>query len=170
MKEARKVNEPQANLFEREIETEDAACMVNEDEWVDVEFEVALDSGSMEHVCDEIDTPGYELQESEGSKKGQNFIVGDGNRIPNKGQKELNLQPEDQEGCKIQSKFQIARVTRPLMSVGKMCDAGMKVEFDAEKAVAKSAQGKEICKFTRKPGGLYVCRMRLKAPFQGQGA
>jgi len=157
------------NLFEKEILTDDSECMMHEGEWVDIEFEVALDSGSMEHVCDEMDTPGYALQESEGSKKGQNFIVGDGNRIPNQGQKELNLQPEERQKCKIKSVFQIARVTRPLMSVGKICDVGMKVEFDAERAVVKNSSGKEVCIFLRKPGGLYTCKMKLKSPFHRQG-
>jgi len=166
---AEEMKHQSVNLFEKEVIADDSACMMNEGEWIDIEFEVALDSGSMEHVCDEMDTPGYTLEESEGSKKGQNFIVGDGNRIPNQGQKELNLQPEERQNCKIKSVFQIARVTRPLMSVGKICDAGMKVEFDAEKAVVKNSAGKEICMFLRKPGGLYTCKMKLKSPFHRQG-
>ena len=39
---------------------------VNEGAWTDVEFEVALDSGSQDHVCDEADTPGYVLTASPG--------------------------------------------------------------------------------------------------------
>ena len=41
------------------------------EEWIDVEFEVALDSGSIVHVCRDSDAPGYVLesqQEAEGAK------------------------------------------------------------------------------------------------------
>ena len=59
--------------------------------WVDVEFEVALDSGAIVHVCHEDDAPGYMLQESTGSRRKQHFTVGDGGRLPNQGEKRLNL-------------------------------------------------------------------------------
>ena len=43
-------------------ETEEPLSELNVNEaWTDVEFEVALDSGSQDHVCDEADTPGYVL-------------------------------------------------------------------------------------------------------------
>ena len=60
--------------------------------------------------------------------------------------------------------FQIADVTRPLMSVGRLCDAGCKVEFDDRQAIVRDRDGVDICLFTRQQGGLYVARMRLKAP------
>ena len=85
------------------------------------------------------------------------------------GQKVLNLEPEDDESTKLKSCFQIARVTRPLMSVGKICDSGMKVEFTDKTATVKAPDGTAVCVFTRKPGGLYICKMRLKQPFPRQG-
>ena len=51
----------------------------------DLEFEVALDSGSVVHVCSLDDCRGYRLQESPGSKRGQEFLMGDGGTIPNMG-------------------------------------------------------------------------------------
>ena len=57
----------------------------------DLEFEVALDSGSVAHVCAPADCPGYMLQESPGSRRGQEFPMEDGGTIPNLGQKQLNL-------------------------------------------------------------------------------
>ena len=85
------------------------------------------------------------------------------------GQKVLNLEPEDDESTKLKSCFQIARVTRPLMSVGKICDSGMKVEFTDKDATVVAPDGAHVCVFTRKPGGLYICKMRLKQPFPRQG-
>jgi hypothetical protein len=138
-------------------------------EWVDVEFEVALDSGAQDHVCDDTDTPGYDIEASPGSSRGACFIVGNGSRIANQGQKVLSLEPEDDESKAMKSCFQIAKVTRPLMSVGKICDGGMQVVFTDKTATIKAPDGKTVCVFTRKPGGLYICKMRLKQPFPRQG-
>jgi len=67
----------------------------------------------------------------------------------------------------LSSVFQIAKVTRPLMSVGRICDHGMKVAFDAQRAVVTDDKVSELCVFERKPGGLYIAKFRLKAPSPG---
>ena len=69
----------------------------------------------------------------------------------------------------IQPCFQIAKVTRPLMSVSKICHHDYTAHFNKFEAVIKDAKGKVICRFARK-GGLYVCKMRLEAPFTRQGS
>jgi hypothetical protein len=134
--------------------------LVNE-AWKDLEFEVALDSGSVVHVCSQDDCPGYMLAESPGSRRGQEFLMGDGGTIPNMGQSKLNL---TDQGSDIESVFQIAAVTRPLMSVGKICDEGHSVTFDAIMAIVRSKDGEELCRFHRKDGGLYVAKLTLKSP------
>ena len=150
------------------METSASPSSINVAEnWVDIEIIVALDSGSQDHVCAEEDAPGYDLLQSEGSKSQQCFIVGDGGRLPNMGEKKLNLEPEDSANA-ISSCFQIARVTRPLMSVGRICDGGSKVVFEEDKAVVFFREGKEICVFTRKPVGLYLCKLGLSNFFQGR--
>ena len=44
--------------------------LVNTAVWEDLEFEVALDSGSVVHVCAPADIPGYRVGESAGSRRG----------------------------------------------------------------------------------------------------
>ena len=66
-------------------------CFVNEEAWEELEFEVALDSGSVVHVCALSDCPGYRLGESPGSRRKQVFMMGDGGEIPNLGETQLNL-------------------------------------------------------------------------------
>ena len=80
------------NIFEvsEPIGTGDAEVLSSET-WQDVEFEVALDSYSQDHVCDEVDTPGYSTVASPGSSRGQCFIVGDGGKLANMGQRHLNM-------------------------------------------------------------------------------
>ena len=56
------------------------------------------------------------------------------------------------------------------MSVGRICDEGHNITFDAVMAVVKSKEGDEICKFHRNSSGLYVAKLKLKSPagFGGQ--
>ena len=163
------ISDLQLNLFEvSDPQGSDSQVLANEQEWQDIEFEVALDSGSQDHVCDEEDCPGYLTEVSPGSSRGQCFVVGNGGRLENMGQRSLNLEPMNDSSTPLSSCFQIARVTRPLMSVDKICDNGLKVEFDDEKAVVRDKLGAQVCVFERKPGGgLYVCKFRLKGPSPG---
>ena len=139
--------------------SETAEVLTAGDAWQDIEFEVALDSGSVVHVCSIDDCKGYKVGESPGSRRGQEFLMGDGGTIPNLGQSELNLTDElvDRD---IKSVFQIAAVTRPLMSVGKICDEGHSVTFDAVHAVVRAADGSELCKFVRRSERLIRCQAK----------
>ena len=49
--------------------TETAEILVNSDAWKDLEFEVALDSGSVVHVCSVDDIGGYRVAESPGIRR-----------------------------------------------------------------------------------------------------
>ena len=143
--------------------------LISTEAWQDIEFEVALDSGSVVHVCSVDDVPGYRVGESPGSRRGQEFLMGDGGTIPNLGQSQLNLS-DGEVGRDIHSVFQIAAVTRPLMSVGRICDEGHSITFDAVMAVVNGKDGSEICRFHRNPNGLYVAKLKLRSPagFGGQ--
>ena len=77
------------------------------------------------------------------------------------------MQPMGDATVDMRSCFQIARVTRPLMSVGKMCDNGLTVTFDDRCAIVKDKDGLEVCTFERAPGGLYLWKFRLKSPSPG---
>ena len=135
----------------------------------EVTFEVALDSGSGEHVADPDDAPGYQLEESAGSRMGQNFVDAGGNRIPNKGKMELHLVAPNgsTSPTNLNSTFQGAKVTRPLHSVSKICDEGFEVRFTKDAAVVLTSDGKVVAKYVRK-GGLYVATMRLRPPNNGK--
>ena len=87
--------------------------------------------------------------------------------MPNQGEKRLSLLGTDGP---LASVFQIAQVTRPLMSVGKICDEGFHVSFDADSAFVLDKSGKTVLTFHRKHGGLYVAKLKLKQPFTRQGS
>jgi hypothetical protein len=148
-------------VFEAESMPE---AMAATEEWQDVEFEVALDSGCTDNVCHPGDVPGYVVEASAGSKCGQGFLVGNGERVPNAGQAHLALQTDGTVRNDITSTFQVAKVSRPLMSVGRLCDVGMQVLFGKDKARVIAPDGAEVCVFERSNGGLYLCKFRLKKP------
>ena len=89
--------------------------------------------------------------------------------MPNEGQLLLNLENDNEGIRKLRSTFQVAGVTRPLMSVSRVCDQGMTCTFSSSDAVVLDKSGKTVARFER-IGGLYVARMRLKPPegFVGQ--
>ena len=92
------------------------------------------------------------------------YVVGNGAEVPNEGQVTLNLESDGAGKANlIKSVFQVAEITRPLMSVSKICDLGHRCIFDKDKAEVISKDGHVLCSFERK-GGLYVASMKLKAP------
>ncbi len=134
-------------------------------DWQDRELEVILDSGSCQNVLVAEKAPGYLVSEFEGSRRGQNFVTADGTRIPNEGQLELRMEAPIGNGLKmpVTTNFQVASVTKPLLSVGNICKQGHSVVFSKEGAKVLDPQKRTIAHFQRS-GGLYVSTMTLKAP------
>ena len=124
-------------------------------------IEVVLDSGAVEHVADNLDAPGYPVDASK--RTIASFSAANGEPIENRGQMTLNLTTSS--GHKIQSHFQTCDVAKPLWSVGKICDAGCNVMFTKAGAViTHEAYGKELSRFERTRGGLYMASMPLGKP------
>ena len=73
----------------------------------DLPFEVALDSGSADHVTDNVDAPGHIASPSAGSKAGSSFIAANGEKIANRVQMTFSLKTET--GQEIDSIFQVCK-------------------------------------------------------------
>ena len=137
-------------------------------------LKVVLDSGAGAHVVNKSSCPGYTVRESEMSKAGAAFLGADGGRIKNYGEVLLNIMTKDARGNErpVTSKFEVADVTRALWSVGVICDSGLKVDFDADKASVRDPSGREVCIFYR-VNGLYVADVKVENPlhedFQRRG-
>ena len=133
-----------------------------------LDMEVVLDSGAADHVIDKADAPDYELKESAGSRAGACFVAANGERIPNQGEVQLQLKLGT---TPIASTFQVFQISRPLWSVGKICDAGYTVTFKKDGAeILHVASGAKIGDFSRRQG-LYVGDFKLRNPslFKRQG-
>ena len=143
---------------------EDPAIMSME-EFVETDILLTLDSGCCDHIVDIADCPGYAcvLGPSPGSKRGQKFVVGNGGRVKNQGQVDLQMGAKDGSG--FHSVFQVAEITRPLMSVSRICDQDLICIFDKTQAqVLNPARSNAVVATFERDGGLYTCSMRLRAP------
>ena len=150
------------------LDVEDIEVNVNEidenKEFLDEVIEVALDSGAGDHVAAPKEAPAYTMEESPGSLAGQHFTGAGGHRMKNQGQIRLRLRADNgKKGRDIMTTFQMAQVTRPLMSVSKVCDSGLWVKIDKDMATIMDTNNKEVCRFLRR-GGLYVAKMRMRNP------
>ena len=90
-------------------------------DWKDIEIEVMLGAGCVDHVMDAAESPGYCLLESAGSRGNQNLAVANGYRCLNKGDMQINLETNvGTQSCPLKSVFQIADITRHLMPFSKI--------------------------------------------------
>ena len=150
------------------LDVEDVEVNVNEidenKEFLDEVIEVALDSGAGDHVAAPKEAPAYAIEESPGSLAGQHFTGAGGHRMRNQGQIKLHLRADNgKKGRDIRTTFQMAQVTRPLMSVSKVCDSGLWVKINKDMAIIMDKNDKEVCRFMRR-GGLYIAKMRMRNP------
>ena len=58
-----------------EAEQDENQVLATAQQWVDVEFEVALDSGSTDNLCHPEDAPGYIVEAPQGSKQGRSSCL-----------------------------------------------------------------------------------------------
>lgn len=83
---------------------------------------LAADSGAVEIIIDPSGAPGYELQESLGSKSGMQFQIASGDRMPNHGQVMLLMRTDDCNLIPISS--HCINVHKPLLAVAGMLRVG----------------------------------------------
>ena len=134
---------------------------VSEPEFLEVEM--TLDTGATVHAMDILDLPGFVVEESIGSKMGQKFQAAGGKLIDNEGQVQITmLAPGTNQ--ELVCNVQIAKVTRPLLSVTKMTESGkVKVLCLQDVAEVQDLKGNVLASF-KKAGGLYTAMMRVRNP------
>ena len=129
--------------------------------------QIILDSGASEHVASREDFPGYGVGESPGSKTGKHYTGASGHRIRNEGEAKVQMIAPAGDGkqSELSTVFQVAKVTRPLMSVSKICKDGrydVLCRQDKAFVLARDTQ-KVIAEFERQ-NGLYVTTVQVKNP------
>ena len=89
---------------------------------------MAVDSGASETVIGEDMVATADLRESEGSRRGVEYKVANGDSIPNLGEKRFSAWSTEGVGRNI--KAQVCSVQQGLLSVRKLVDAGHRVVFE----------------------------------------
>ena len=98
-------------------------------------LECILDSGASESVCPPSMAPLWAIEDSPGSKIGLHYLSANGGRIANRGQQRLPI--ELAGGVRTHAVFQVADVSRPLISVEKLAEAGKALIFGCSGGVIR---------------------------------
>ena len=128
------------------------------------ELWLTIDSGSAENVISKRQASHVPIRPSQGSIAGVQYATADGTTMYNYGEKAIKVLTEEGSRCTL--KMQVTDVTKPLMSVSKICDAGHEVVFNKSGGVIKSIETGQETRFIRVNN---VYRLRVTAPFGGQG-
>ena len=91
-------------------------------------------------------------------------MAADGNCILNQGQVSLEMMPREST-AEINANFQVADVTRPLWSMGQVCDGDLEVLLTKTHAVVRGPRrGNKSLARTGRRRGLYRSKMRVRNP------
>ena len=124
-----------------------------------VKLTAVVDSGAGANVLPRDAVPFIPIRENDKSRAGKGFVGAGGEKIKNYGEKRFVVQTE--EGHERGTNWQIADVRRPLMSVGKMTQAGNEVRLShADPHILNKKTG-EITKL-RREGNVYVVDLWIK--------
>ena len=88
-----------------------------------------LDSGAADSVCPRDMTPWFEVVDSDASRAGVYYTAANGGKIYKLGQTHIPIAMDN--GSRTMATFQVADVSRPLMSVSKVCEMGNRVALGA---------------------------------------
>ena len=99
--------------------------------------------------------------DSPGSLVGLHYLSASGGRIPNRGQQRLPI--ELGNGLRTHAIFQVADVSRPLVSVAKLAEAGKAVVFAYSGGVSRDLESGVDTPFERR-GGIYIFKIKIPPP------
>ena len=136
------------------IEPEGVNTFQEEGGWEAIEM--AVDSGATETVVSDEMLTSVRIKESVGSKRGVEYEVANGIRIPNMGQKKF-VGVSD-EGTTRTITAQVCDVNKPLLSVKKVMSAGNRVVFDDEGSFIEDKVTKEPMWLTEQHG-MFMLKM-----------
>ena len=111
-----------------------------------------MDSGAAETVAPPTMAPTVRIRPSAGSMRGQHYVSASKQRLPNLGQQTISAVTSEYNRAAMT--FQIADVSRPLTSVGEVCDRGNFVLFGPKGGYILPLEGGSRTCFER-TGGIY---------------
>ena len=139
------------------IEPSRVCSVETQGEWEVIDM--GVDSGATETVVNEDMLQTIETKDGPAKKRGAEYEVANGERIPNLGEKKFIGMSE--EGVERNMTAQVCDVNKSLLSVKKVVAAGNKVVFDEEGShIEEKATGKRM--WLREDNGMYMLKMWVK--------
>ena len=137
---------------------------IEENDWE--EIEMAVDSGATETVVGEDVLTSVQTTQGEAAKRGVQYEVASGERLPNLGEKRFVAYGE--HGQQRMMKAQVCDVNKPLLSVHKMVSAGNRVVFAKGGSYVEDEDTKERM-YLQEHGGMYMLKLWVqRQPFGWQ--
>ena len=156
--------DPELHIFENEEEERDLMNInwrSEADTWQGkrwIKVESVVDSGAAAPVAPPTMAPHVQIEESEGSKRGQKWTSASKHKLKNLGQQRIHAATES--GNPTDVLFQIAEVGKPLVSVSAICERGNRVIFGKGGGVVKNVRTGAETPFYRK-NGVYIMSLWL---------
>ena len=124
--------------------------------WVKVKS--VVDSGASAPVAPPSMLPNVPVRPSEGSKRGQKYTSASKHKIKNLGEQHCRAFTENGEPTEVL--FQVADVSKPLVSVSAICENGNRVIFGRSGGVVQNLRTGNQIPF-RRENGIYILSMWL---------
>ena len=117
-----------------------------------------VDSGASENVISPGCAPSVRTRPSAGSREGVCYVTANGMVMQNYGEKDLRVLTEEGHKCRLT--MQVTDVSKPLMSVSRICDAGHKVVFESGGGYIEHVESGQVTRFQR-VDNVYRLKTRL---------
>ena len=124
-----------------------------------VRIKSVVDSGASAPVAPPQMMPSIKIEPSEGSRRGQRYSSASKHKLRNLGQQHIKAMTENGEPTEVL--FQIADVSKPLVSVSAICEKGNRVIFGRAGGVVQNVKTGHIIPFQRE-NGIYVLSLWLE--------
>ena len=142
------------------IEPEGINRIAGDGQWE--EIELSVDSGATESVVPDNMPQSIPTRPGAAHKRGVQYEVANGERIPNEGEKRFQAWTE--EGQEKRMVMQVCEVNQGLLSVSKAVAAGNRIIFDKEGSYIVSKASGEATKLEEK-NGMYVLKLWVQRHF-----
>ena len=118
-----------------------------------------MDSGASAPVAPPQMMPSVQIEPSEGSRRGQYYSSASNHKLKNLGQQKIRACTD--AGDETEVLFQIADVSKPLVSVSAICERGNRVIFRQNGGLVQNLRTGGVIPFERR-NGIYVLSLWME--------
>ena len=123
---------------------------------------LTVDSRAADHVMPVWWLIMFVVLESIGAIRGVHYVAADGTRIPNVGQRFMTI-----DGPWTEIMFQLAVISKPLVSVSKLNESGCRVIFDKDRSYILPKKTKKVINMRKERRVFLIVAYVAKKPSQG---